>query len=842
MSLFPTSMMVRLQELKMWQGNYDSMLRNQSKDGSAANPSDYETIEGLSALDSTLSSPTLSPERRRTVDWDKKMISPPKPFEQLLEEKLAEDNPLPVIAKPKKPFLRKGSGLSSAPVKRKSCLKTTNATTEPDVDLTPLKMPEFEMKSKASWHRVLEQSKENYITHADHTDVKELDLKTPKNHFNSHIIGKINDFALKHFFPHGSKKNVNKHINSKKIVHENNTENELRIFEALEERVENSSFDSTNSSIIRLLSSTPNKIMKPLPNSPISEETKFVSENAYDPKMSDDRTVKLHQKLHEVNKKSDMLHDFLKNLKKNGRKRFEKKAQGVFRLSEKTPNRTPDTSFEDHDKWSSNTGSDTRSPSPPSCYTDSETTYKGDYSNRIDAAVNTTFKDEDETILNQKCANCEELERKLEELQKALPDVKAEKARVMDFAKELERKRDKTAMEMQKLRRDYENELSELRREIESEKKKYAKEKAVFDMKRKNGATQARLRNQVKQLEKDNSELKTEIEKLQRENSKLSASQKLQRRPSEVKMLHEINKNLSRLTEEAFKKQLTKSDNDLSEDDTKEETKKGKASREKENEGEKKYRQRFNVKKRQSCLKNKILDDVDVKNSINETCGSDITNFANLSLEKQYENAFGQFPSPRPTNNSLNDSKKEKTETIFEDGSKEIRYSNGNTKTISPDHNLIIVKYYNGDIKESDLIHNTLKYYYAENSTWHTQFSDGTELLEYANGQTEKKYKDGKSEITYPDGSFITRMPDGTEEVLYRDGSKLIKNLAGDRILLLPNGQKEIHTKEHKRREYPDGTVKILYPDGTQETRYASGRVRVKDSNGILIMDSQKSE
>lgn len=75
----------------------------------------------------------------------------------------------------------------------------------------------------------------------------------------------------------------------------------------------------------------------------------------------------------------------------------------------------------------------------------------------------------------------------------------------------------------------------------------------------KNGATQARLRNQIKCLEKERDELKSTVENLQKENSKLIASRRIQR-PSEVKMLHEINKNLTKLTEETFKKQQSKSD------------------------------------------------------------------------------------------------------------------------------------------------------------------------------------------------------------------------------------------------------------------------------------------
>ena len=34
------------------------------------------------------------------------------------------------------------------------------------------------------------------------------------------------------------------------------------------------------------------------------------------------------------------------------------------------------------------------------------------------------------------------------------------------------------------------------------------------------------------------------------------------------------------------------------------------------------------------------------------------------------------------------------------------------------------------------------------------------------------------------------------------------------------------------------GTVKIVYPDGRQETKYAHGRVRVKDHNGTVILDT----
>lgn len=42
-----------------------------------------------------------------------------------------------------------------------------------------------------------------------------------------------------------------------------------------------------------------------------------------------------------------------------------------------------------------------------------------------------------------------------------------------------------------------------------------------------------------------------------------------------------------------------------------------------------------------------------------------------------------------------------------------------------------------------------------------------------------------------------------------------------------------------QKREYPDGTVKIMYIDGLQETRYSNGRIRLKNKDGVLISDSE---
>jgi centromere protein J len=72
-------------------------------------------------------------------------------------------------------------------------------------------------------------------------------------------------------------------------------------------------------------------------------------------------------------------------------------------------------------------------------------------------------------------------------------------------------------------------------------------------------------------------------------------------------------------------------------------------------------------------------------------------------------------------------------------------------------------------------------------------------------------------------------MPDGANAKIYKNDTK---------VLSFPNGQREIHTLNYKRREFPDGTVKTVYEDGSMETRYSNGRIRMKDKDGNLVSDT----
>ncbi|CAK1541652.1 unnamed protein product [Leptosia nina] len=200
------------------------------------------------------------------------------------------------------------------------------------------------------------------------------------------------------------------------------------------------------------------------------------------------------------------------------------------------------------------------------------------------------------------------------------------------------------------------------------------------------------------------------------------------------------------------------------------------------------------------------------------------------------------LPSPEPTSSrSIEKTSLTPIEIKKPNGSRELKYPNGNVKVISADGKYSKFIYYNGDIKENFYDEGRVKYFYAESKTYHTTHPDGLEILEFPDGQVEKRYKDGSSEIRLPNG--MVRYFDPKNDVVredwrYPDGTSLTVSANGEQRIQFPNGQIEVHAADHKRREFPDGTVKLVYNDGTSETRYASGRIRIKDKHGNLIMDS----
>nr|KAF6373215.1 centromere protein J [Pipistrellus kuhlii] len=179
-----------------------------------------------------------------------------------------------------------------------------------------------------------------------------------------------------------------------------------------------------------------------------------------------------------------------------------------------------------------------------------------------------------------------------------------------------------------------------------------------------------------------------------------------------------------------------------------------------------------------------------------------------------------------------------KIEKVYKDGCRAILFPNGTRKEVSPDGKTVTVTFFNGDVKQV-MPDERVIYYYAAAQTTHTTYPEGLEVLHFSSGQIEKHFPDGRKEITFPDQTIKNLFADGQEESIFPDGTIVRVQRDGRKIIEFNNGQRELHTAQFKRREYPDGTVKTVYANGHQETKYPHGRVRVKDKDGNVLMDTK---
>ncbi|NXT90106.1 CENPJ protein, partial [Anhinga rufa] len=184
-----------------------------------------------------------------------------------------------------------------------------------------------------------------------------------------------------------------------------------------------------------------------------------------------------------------------------------------------------------------------------------------------------------------------------------------------------------------------------------------------------------------------------------------------------------------------------------------------------------------------------------------------------------------------------------KVEEVLTDGRRIITFRNGTKKEISTDKRMTTISFFNGDVKKI-MPDQRVIYYYADAQTTHTTYPDGLEVLRFPNNQIEKHYPDGTQEIVFPDHTVKCLYSDGFKETFFPDGTVVkvenaFSSLHGDKIVVFSNGQREVHTAQFKRREYPDGTVKTVYCNGRQETKYSTGQVLIKDEEGNIILDKK---
>ncbi|XP_068936666.1 centromere protein J isoform X2 [Petaurus breviceps papuanus] len=179
-----------------------------------------------------------------------------------------------------------------------------------------------------------------------------------------------------------------------------------------------------------------------------------------------------------------------------------------------------------------------------------------------------------------------------------------------------------------------------------------------------------------------------------------------------------------------------------------------------------------------------------------------------------------------------------KIEKVLKSGCHVILFPNGTRKEVSSDGKTVTITFFNGDVKKV-MPDERVIYYYAATQTTHTTYPEGLEVLHFSSGQIEKHFPDGRKEITFPDQSIKNLFEDGREESIFPDGTIVRVQQDGNKVIEFNNGQRELHTPQFKRREYPDGTIKTVYSNGHQETKYISGRVRIKDKDGNVLMDTK---
>ena len=132
-------------------------------------------------------------------------------------------------------------------------------------------------------------------------------------------------------------------------------------------------------------------------------------------------------------------------------------------------------------------------------------------------------------------------------------------------------------------------------------------------------------------------------------------------------------------------------------------------------------------------------------------------------------------------------------------------------------------------------------------------------VIQYQNGQIEKIFPDSSKQIIYPDNQQKFIHPDNSEELHLADGRIYSLFVDGTERMQYPNGEIEIKTKDFtvcfilviipnfslklfcffQKRHFANGNIKTVYSNGYQETIYSNGRIRMKDNHGKVVCDKR---
>ena len=428
-----------------------------------------------------------------------------------------------------------------------------------------------------------------------------------------------------------------------------------------------------------------------------------------------------------------------------------------------------------------------------------------------------TDKEEVSTLIQERV---QELENEITEYQRLNAVMKRQEGKRQRDQNQLTQKLDEfeeyRKSELERMEKDYQCQMSAVKRErqrLEQYKHTYHSSEAkllkqeieilreqsaeaqdtLHEKETKNKVLVLRLKNNIKQAEFERDELRNQIaliESLRLKQWEQSADQPSAKQPARTKL----------------KLYKTPSDEDLT------------------------YKIEFESEPTElfSDYSTSVDSDNNEENEI-----STIENTSQLNLSKNTDE-----PSKHCANSTAIPGSVDKlSERLLPNNSTEIVYFNNTRKVISPNGKLVTLYLSNGDIKTTTI--DKTVYFYAENSTKYTKFKNGQEVFEYSTGQRETNRPDGSKEIIFPDGNTAHIFPDGSEKLTCKDGTVQKKSAdASTTVIWHPDGFIDTLTREFKKREFADGTCKIVFKDGTNETRYPGGRVRIKTADGKVIHDA----
>lgn len=503
----PSNLLARLDELKRWQEiQQEKLLKQHARkleevDKNFTTVSDYMSIPGLSLLDTSnelnesdhhSNRKTLEIETVLSVDNSDKVITDESKRDVVLDKK-----------KVKRPFLRRGAGLVRFKMKPGEQLKTTkckldnklnrkervndkemtrNEVFVNDNPVTPLKRPELTIKPKATWLPVVDAKND--------LEIKAIDAGHKS--YADNLIAQINELALNRFPNSGDSSDCEEKVDvisekeakpSEQTLYERAIEKELQIFEDLERRAMNSSFCSTNSSIVRLLASTPQKCEKINEKCETNEDdSNKTPEVAPQECFLGNHTGKSRQQIGIVSE------DDYVNLRETYAKEFGIDVRAFVRENlRKFENRTVGSRNEDEDEddGSSVTSEDLQQTVTADQCDDEETWSECCTSERSVVAAAAPSKTKTVAVQTEtketKCSCEENFAKKLAELDEEIQNFRRESLEVKNLKREIQEEQRNLKRDRRKLEKEFEEERICLEHDLEQERKKLNKERMVFE-------------------------------------------------------------------------------------------------------------------------------------------------------------------------------------------------------------------------------------------------------------------------------------------------------------------------------------------------------------------------